>query len=267
VADEPDRNLDRAAGAAVSEEVRASGGSAGTAGSSPGGRPPTGPATLVRIGGPDRGPALIVIAIAVFVAVALIKPWPDAAGPRATFGPATAPPTAVPSVDPLAAIRLDCQDPPSWRIFTRERWPGGQLRSWRSLEPLAVASGPLDPALRAVPISPEIVALGYCAPWDGPERPPDDVRLHAWVLDVDESDGVARPSAVALDLRSASSTLVPPLGALMAPPVVSGHIRTDLWPSATYVFELDGAGFERWWAVRIGTSEAGGESKASSAAP
>lgn len=216
-----------------------------------GSRPPA-TSTLVRIGGPDRGPGLIVVAIAVFVAIALIKPWPgpSAAGP--TFGPATPPPTTQPTVDPLAAIRLDCQDPPSWRIFSRERWPGGVLRSWLSLEPLATATGPLDPAIRAIPISPEIVALGYCAPWTGPERPPDDVRFLAWAVGVDESGGVARPVATPLDLRSASRTLVPPLGELLDPPVVAGRIRNGLWPSGTYVFELVGTGFARWWAVRIG---------------
>ncbi|HEY7131477.1 MAG TPA: hypothetical protein VH440_04455 [Candidatus Limnocylindrales bacterium] len=219
-----------------------------------GSRPPAA-STLVRIGGPDRGPGLIVVAIAVFVVIALVKPWPVPSAGGPTFGPATPPPTTQPTVDPLAAIRLDCQDPPSWRIFSRERWPGGVLRSWLSLEPLATATGPLDPAIRAIPISPEIVALGYCAPWTGPERPPDDVRFLAWAVGVEESDGVARPVATSLELRSASTTLAPPLGALIGPPVVSGRIRNGLWPPGTYVLALTGAGFERWWAVRIGTSE------------
>ena len=169
-------------------------------------------------------------------------------------------------MDVLAAIREDCQDPPSWRLYSRERWPGGTLRSWRTLAPVAEATGPLDPVIPVLPITPDVLALGYCAPWEPPERPPDDAAVHVWML------VAGRPPAdllapVVLAVRSASRTLRPPLGALIAPPAAgtgpgagagtspgvgaTGAAPRDAWPAGTYVFAVQGTGFARWWAVRI----------------
>jgi hypothetical protein len=216
-------------------------------------RPADGLSTLARIGGPDRGPGLLVAAIAIFVVVAVIKPWPGGGAARPTAPPGTPPPTARPSADPLALIRTDCQDPPGWRIFTREPWAGGLLRSWRSLEPITAASGPLDSAIPLVPISPEVLALGYCAPWTQPETPPADVRVQVWAIV--PGPPVGGPDARALVLRSASPSLHPPLGALYAPPVAAEAPADGptpaLWPAGAYVFELTAAGYERWWAVRV----------------
>jgi hypothetical protein len=212
-------------------------------------RPPAQTATFARIGGAGRGPGIIVAAVAIFLAVALIKPWPGGGLPRPTARPATPPPTQQPSADPLAAIRLDCQDPPGWRIFSRERWAGGTLRSWRSVEPVIDAAGPTDPRIPLIPISPEIVALGYCAPWGAAERPPDDVAVRAWSVAA-STDGV--PAAEPLTLVDASATLRPPLGALYEPPHGPSEARPALWPSGIVVFTVDGRGFHRWWAVRIG---------------
>lgn len=202
-----------------------------------------------RIGSADRGPGLVVVAVAIFLAIALIKPWPGGGDPRPVAHPGTPPPTEQPSVDPLAAIRIDCDQPPGWRIFSRELWAGGILRSWLSMEPLTSASGPLDPAIPAIPISPSIVALGYCAPWEGPDRPPAGVAVHVWGI-FDERRGDP-PVAAPLDLRSFSATLVPPLGALYLPPMRDSVVSFALWASGVYVFALEAPGYERWWAVRI----------------
>src|SRR4029079_17326399 len=105
-------------------------------------RPPVATATLVRMGGAGRRTTVPAAAIAGFVRVAIVKPWPSGTAPVFSFRPGTPPPTEAPSADPLAALRLDCQDPPGWRIFSREVWPGGVLRSWRSMIPLA---GPATP--------------------------------------------------------------------------------------------------------------------------
>jgi hypothetical protein len=217
--------------------------------------PAAGPSTLVRTGSAGRGPGLIVVAVAVFVAIALVKPWPGASGPRPTPRAVAPAPTQRPSVDPLAATRADCQDPPSWRIYSRERWPGGTLRSWRTLVPNASATGPLDASIAAIPISTQIETLGFCSPWEGPERPPDDATVEAWAIVVSDAARPAVRVAVPLALRSASRTLAPPYGALFVPPAVPGHIRTDLWPVGTYVFVIEGAGFRRSWAVRIGADD------------
>lgn len=257
-------------------------------------RPPHAPTTLVRIAGGDRRPGLIVAIVAIFLAVALIKPWP-AAAPRPPADVRTPPPTEQPTADPLAAIREDCQDPPSWRVYSRERWPGGVLRSWRTLEPIAAASGPLDPAIPVVPTVPDVLALGFCAPWAPPERPPDDAALRIWSL------VAGRPPAssvvpVALTVRRASPTLELPLGALLAPPestvatpsdaagpsgavdpslqagggagasaTSSASASTvpdratpaagDTWPAGTYVFAVQGASYARWWSLTIPAGE------------
>jgi hypothetical protein len=224
-------------------------------------RPP--PAQVVRIGGPDRGPFVLVAAAVLFVAVALIKPWPGGGTPRPL--PADTPaPTVAPTVDPLAAIRLDCQDPPGWRVFSRERWARGVLRSWRTLDPAHAASGPLDPAIPDLPIGPGIVALGYCAIWSGPDRPPDDGVVRVW------SVGPGGGGATQIDLVSASVTLHPPLGALFAPPIRTTPVEATapsgapsptaapgspapsaIWPTGTFVFEVTAGTFQRWWAITI----------------
>ena len=222
-------------------------------------RPPT--ARLVRIGAPDRGPFVLAAAAVLFLAIAVVKPWPGSGGTQGPVPAATPVPTAQPTVDPLAAIRLDCQDPPGWRIFSRERWAHRELRSWRTLDPAHAAFGPLDPAIPDLPIGPGIVALGYCAIWSGPDQPPDDAVVHAW--SVAPTGGRATP----IVLDSASRTLHPPLGALFGPPAVAtppdgstppgspaapgSPAPADLWPPGTFVFEVEAGTFQRWWAITI----------------
>ncbi len=219
-------------------------------------RPAASPSTMVRTAGAGRGPSLIVVAVVVFLAIAFVKPWPGAGAPRPTSIPRAPAPSERPSLDPLAAVRVDCQEPPSWRIFSRERWPGGTLRSWLSLVPSASAIQPLDPSLAVMPMTPEVEALGFCAPWSGAERPPDDAVVEAWAIVDDDSAGRAVRSALPLTLRSASLTLHPPLGALFEPPVVPGRMRTDLWPPGTYVMSVVGTSFRRSWALRIAATDA-----------
>ena len=222
-------------------------------------RPPVATAALVRMEGAGRRTTVLAVAIALFVAVAIVKPWPSGTAPGFSFRPGTPPPTEAPSADPLAALRLDCQDPPGWRIFSREVWPGGVLRSWRSMIPLAGPATPLNPAIPVIPISPDIAALGYCAPWAGPERPPDDVAVVIWSV---RSGATGAADVRQVEPASASVTLRPPLGALYAAPPSSG-LDPYLWPPGTFVFELAAPGYERWWAVRIPDAEPDGLGPAS----
>jgi len=216
-------------------------------------RPPVATATLVRMEGAGRRTTVLAVAIAVFVAVAIVKPWPSGTAPGFSFRPGTPPPTEAPSADPLAALRLDCQDPPGWRIFSREVWPGGVLRSWRSMIPVAGPTTPLNPAIPVIPISPDIAALGYCAPWAGPERPPDDVEVRIWWV---RGGATGAAGVRQVEPASASVTLRPPLGALYAAPPSSG-LDPFLWPPGTFVFELATPGYERWWGVRIQPGQPG----------
>lgn len=227
-------------------------------------RPPGGPhdqrrpgvATLARTAGPERTPIVLVVVIAVFFGLATVKPWAGAAAPRPTFVPDTPSPIATPTVDPLAGIRADCQDPAGWRIFSRERWTGGTLRSWRSIEPVGaqlLAIDPLDPAIPVIPIPAAVEALGYCAPWAGPERPPDSVRVRIWAISTrPHASGEPAVRTIAeVEAASASSTLGPPLGVLDAPAVRPGEVPGDLWLPGTYIWSVEGGGFRRAWAVAI----------------
>jgi len=225
---------------------------------------PPAASTLVRFGSPDRGPGLLLAVLALFVAIAVIKPWPASGPPAAPRLAVPPPPTVAPTADPLAGIRVDCQDPTGWRVFSRESWARGILRSWRTLDPLVAASGPLDPAIPDLPIGPGILALGYCAVWSGAAEPPDGATPRAWVLTA--SGGAAQP----IQLVPASTTLHPPLGGLYAPPpgrsvpprpaaTVSpaGSAQPGeppagpTWAPGTYVFEMTAPAYQRWWAVTI----------------
>ena len=194
---------------------------------------------------PDR--AVLAVAIAVFVAVALVKPWPSGDARPGSSLPRRArrsPTERAVAPTPSPAIRLDCQDPPGWRIFSREFWSGGVLRSWRSLDP--GRPGPRPRWTRRSPSSRSartIAALGYCAPWAGPERPPDDVAVldlgarrsgaTGAVAGVQQVDARRRPSADLSGRRSAAlSTRPPAIAGRRAIPCPSGRrARTSSsWP-------------------------------------
>src|SRR5947208_3381781 len=70
-----------------------------------------------RLGSAGRGPEILVGLIAVFVALALIKPWGLAGGGPRPTPRATPAAVAAASTDPLAALRHHCQEPSGWRIY------------------------------------------------------------------------------------------------------------------------------------------------------
>ena len=156
--------------------------------------------------GRRRAPSILVGGIAVFLLVALIKPWsfggdgsaegrPGAAGPSAatsgpatggTLTPATSSPPATPSTipDPNA---MACLTDDTEQVVLIERWAGNEVRSWIASADMIVP-GPLD--ARLVPIgifSSHVIGLGVCAP-----RAPI---------------GAQRPAAALLDVRSIVQTV------------------------------------------------------------
>jgi hypothetical protein len=211
--------------------------------------------SVVHLSGADRIPGRLTLVLVVFIALAIVKPWPSGPGERPRPAPVLPPPTAVPSVDPLDAVRDDCQEPPGWRTYSREAWSRGQLRSWRSLQPATSATSPLDPAIPAVPFVAAVLELGFCAPWTYPERPADGAIVRAWRILPEISRGEGRRAAP-IELRAVGTTLTLPYGGLFRPPAGSDGTR---WPAGTWVFEVAGPGWERWWAAEI---EPDGESSA-----
>ena len=216
-------------------------------------RPPVATATLVRMEGAGRRTTVLAVAIAVFVAVALVKPWPSGTAPGFSLRPGTPPPTEAPSADPLAAIRLDCQDPPGWRIFSREFWSGGVLRSWRSLVPVA---GPIDAPEPGDPRRPDQPGHRRARLLRAVGRPgaPAGRRRGAHLVGPERRDRRRRRPAG----RAGVGQRDPPAaarGPVRAPP--PSGLGPFLWPPGTFVFELAAPGYERWWGVRIPAAPAG----------
>jgi hypothetical protein len=215
--------------------------------------------TTARLGGSGRGPAVVAAMIAAFVVVALLKPWPGPGAPRPTPQlPARTAPTAAASVDPLAQLRLHCQEPLGWRVFSQERWLAMTVRSWRSLQPAYGATGPLDPAIPVVPIVATLDGLGYCSPWTDDQRPPDGATVDGWqIVDpISRPDGRTSGAAVAavVPLRPLTPGWSTVLGALYAPPVgasgATGGGGTG-WATGRFVFAVRAPGYQRWWAVDL----------------
>jgi hypothetical protein len=218
---------------------------------------PIGVAITTRLGGRGRGPGIAAGLIAIFVAVALLKPWPDAGVPRPTPRVIVAP-VAVATLDPLAELRHHCQEPPDWRIYSQERWGNMTVRSWRTLQPAYRATGPLDPAIPIVPLGARIDALGYCSPWSPDQRPPDSALADAWQIATPgrEADGgnLGAPLATSLSLHPLEPGWPSVLGALYGPPVNRFDpmvVETGGWPDGRFIFAIRAPGYQRWWGVDI----------------
>lgn len=214
-------------------------------------------AITTRLGGSSRGAGIAGALIAIFVVVALVKPWPDAGVPRPTPRVVVAP-VALATPDPLAELRHHCQEPPDWRIYSQERWGSMAVRSWRTLQPAYRATGPLDPAIPIVPVSARIDALGYCSPWTPDQRPPDTARVDSWqvVTPGREADGgsLGAPLVTSLSLHPLEPSWPSVLGVLYGPPVNRFDpmiVETGGWPRGRFVFALRAPGYQRWWSVDI----------------
>jgi hypothetical protein len=214
---------------------------------------PTEAPTTIRLASPGRGPGIATVLIAIFVALALVKPWAAGPGAPRPTPRATVVPVVAPSVDPLAELRRHCQEPVGWRIYSRERWAKMTVRSWKSFDPAFGASGPLDAEIPILPLGAQIDALGYCSPWTGGERPPTDATVSGWRITSVTGDG-ARTSANPIALRPVDPGWPSVLGALYGPPVNrfdSSAVETLGWPGGRYVFAIRAPGFARWWGVLI----------------
>lgn len=141
----------------------------------------------VRAGGTrSTGPAVIVVAIAAFLALAILKPWsgPTTAGaspgqarasvarPETTPAPSASP---KPPEDPNA---MACLSADTQQLVLLERSAGTQTRSWIAVS-VQPASGPLDPRLtRIVVFSEHVVGLGVCTTRDARGRLAAAARIH-----------------------------------------------------------------------------------------
>lgn len=233
---------------------------------------------LIQLGRAGRPPGILAATFVLFIAIAILKPWPDTARPPTPVEPRPvtgAEATPKPTADPLAELRSHCEQPLGWRVYSIERWADQTLRIWRSLQPAPAAIDATDPRIPAIPLGPAVEMAGYCSPWDGPERPPAGSRLLAWSIQA--GTGTGRASQLDLDvvaphppnvlgaLVGPPATSVPPSegldqgsGSTLQPsarigpgPAASGQPGTGIWPSGHFVFEVFAPGWQRWWAVDI----------------
>lgn len=209
----------------------------------------------IRLAGRGHGPSVVVAVVAVFLAVAWVKPWP-AAAPRAAIVPVgpTRPP-AEPTPDPLSDLKYHCQEPSGWRVYARERWAGRALRSWRTMEPARVADGPLDPGIPVIPLGATIVNLGYCSPWNTAERPPAGATVAGWRLTARTTDPRSGWEATPIELRATAPTPATVVAGLFAPPASRldrpGPSGEGTWSAGRWVFTVRGADYDRWWAIEV----------------
>jgi hypothetical protein len=125
--------------------------------------------------------------VIVLLAVAILKPW--------TFG--TGQPTGLLGVVPIESAAITpmptedrsaeglaipiCLGTGGWRVASLETWRTQDVRVWRAIDPIAAATGPLDPAIPSVPIvAIQLTALGWCAPAFGDVMPVGPAIVTAW---------------------------------------------------------------------------------------
>jgi hypothetical protein len=187
-------------------------------------------------------PRRAAIGLVAVVVITLIRPW----------GVATAPPSASPRVSDAADLALlptptpgaapsllpdEIACPPAgWQLVSLDRLGTWTVRSWVPAD-IVAASGPLDPRVPRMTLeSPEVLAIGACAPpivaSDGRLLPGGPARLlRAWRLDA----GAA--TTVPLDVRRPVQT--PSVATLYQPATaVSAGVGPSHWPGGTYVVEL-----------------------------
>jgi hypothetical protein len=202
----------------------------------------------------------VTTVIVVFLFGALWKPWAPPPGSRPLVqGPI---PTASPipstlPIDELAELRRECDEPGGWRVYSREGFLDRIVRVWRSVEPAPAPAGPLDPAIPLVQAGPANEALGYCAPWSGPERPPADSVVTAWqvALGAGRPGSPAPDSAIPVRLIRILPARASVLGAVYEGPggkpgALDGRTGGG-WTVGRYVFAIRATGWERWWSVEI----------------
>jgi hypothetical protein len=209
---------------------------------------------MTRLGPRDRGPARIVLAIALLVATAIAKPWSWGAEGAASGAPPANRPVAAVAGDPSAtpaARALTCRDRPVWRVVAYVA--GEQAGGYRvDIVPATRAAGPLDDDLPVVRMPTGVTDLGYCAPQRGPERPPSGARLTVWLmLDAEHAGG--DPAAlelvrISLPTDARSGALYSPASIGLWVPASSVQAR---WPINRYVFALRAGRWQRWWSVRV----------------
>lgn len=224
------------------------------------------PITPVRPPITDRGMSMAAGIVALVIGLAVLKPWAPATGdspaavpPRPPIPAATAAATPSPTVVDIAAELAApvCLGAGAWRVASLETWRDQDVRVWRAVEPIADATGPLDPAIPTVPaVGLDVPALGWCAPVYGPERPVGPALVAGWFV----VDGTAHELELRQVLPARGTT---PLAALYQPiapcPLVAScppwetRAVPQRWETGRVVFRYEdrGAGSTIWFGADV----------------
>ena len=145
-----------------------------------------------------RGPVVVAVLVAAAFLLGLLRPWDLVVSPGASSdvlglpGPAgialTGSTLDESTPPPSPTSQITCAQPSQWRSSTIQDWAGRTARVWTAVD-VVEASGPDDPAIPFEPVvAASVTAIGWCAPVDGPERPPDVLVATLYRV----QDGVAR---------------------------------------------------------------------------
>jgi hypothetical protein len=206
-------------------------------------------------GAPTKGSVVRLIwLVAAVVLVAFYKPWDSGSPlpPVSAYLPALQTPEVSPSPRPsteLDVVASFCLEPSGWRVYSSERWGGQGVRSWTALAPITSAIGPTDPRIPVVPVvSQSVLAIGFCAPVSGSDKPPTDASDRVYRLTEIKIAGVKTTRADLLaPVRVAPVARPSYLGAAYAPPAGTS------WPNGLYIVRVEGSAYARWFGIQVET--------------
>jgi hypothetical protein len=213
------------------------------------------PTVKVRQG--DRGLTAGAVVAAVFVIVAVLKPWdllglaPRPDQPAAPMAPDRSPPRIASggSAGGDHSTSDQCYYTSGWRVYTLLPIGSRNVRSWSAVRPVR-AQGPDDVRIDMARIVADgVPVLGYCTPARGRERPPGSATTSAWQLTEDR----LHQELDLVPIQSANPT-GRSTQALYRPPWPAGPGEAPLWLPGRYAFRIsDGpeGRYERWFGVEI----------------
>jgi len=187
----------------------------------------------------------IAVVGAVLLLVAIVKPWGQPAATPEPARPARPAATGAVATDAGPVAEPPCVSK-HWLIEADERWGHDLVRTW-VLTDAVEATGPLDPAIRFVPVAAhQVLSLGYCPSVD------DEAGLHTkvTVYRLDPTLGIVAivPYQMPREADAAANVLyrlAPRAAGSQSPDAVS-------WPTGRYVLRVDGpAGYRRWLGVDV----------------
>ncbi len=173
---------------------------------------------------------------------ALVTGSGDAGGTGAT----PAGPTPTPAPGSVEAAAQVCAYPQGWRSATLQNYAGRRALVWTAVDAVS-ATGPLDPSIPFEGVAGDtFTAIGWCAPVDGPDRPPDGTTARLFRV----ADGRATPEPYVRLHPAAPNPLGELWGPVGSPAASPGPVR----PRAT---STGGEPGTRGFAGRRGRAAAG----------